>query len=158
MLSSLVALGVRLRLVPKRKRSAWKRKLDLIDGQVRGAAGDPAPRRAAILVLLSRAVMWSQMWLILAAAGYQLSFGELTAILTGGVILGWVSQLVPLGAGVSESGNFALFTAIGAPPSLGVALALARRVNQVVYAAIGFTLLATWQMSTRARAFALGRK
>jgi hypothetical protein len=156
LLGSLVALGVRLRLVPRRRSKAWRRKIDLIDRQVQGDAGDPARRRSGMFVLMSKLTTWAQMWLILAAAGYHASLGQLAAILSGGVVLGWLSSLVPLGAGVAESGNYAMFSALGAPTSYGVALALARRVNQLVFAAVGFTLLAAWQMSLRA--FALGRK
>ena len=37
----------------------------------------------------------------------------------------------------------------GAPPSLGLALALARRVNQIVFALIGFVVLTADRVATR---------
>ena len=43
----------------------------------------------------------------------------------------------------------ALFTLIGAPPSLGVALALAKRVNQIVFAGLGFGVLAVDRIATQ---------
>jgi uncharacterized protein (TIRG00374 family) len=155
-LASLMALGVRLRLAPRRFNKSSRKKAETIDRLVVGVRGDPARRRSGLFVLLSKVTLWAQMWLILAAAGFHASTGQLAAILSGGVVVQWMASVVPFGAGVTEGGNYALFAALGAAPSFGVALALARRVNQILFAAVGFTLVAAWQMSSRA--FALGRK
>lgn len=145
----LMERGMLTSLVPRGRLKKWRRKFAAIDREVRSSAGDPSRRRATMWVISSKACMWAQMWLILAAAGYSAGPSHLVAIVTGGVLLGWIAALVPLGAGVTESGNFALFTAIGAPPSFGVALALARRINQIVYAALSFALIGVWGMFRR---------
>jgi hypothetical protein len=156
MLSSLIRVAVGLRLVSARRRARWRDKLATIDDRLRGAGGG---RRAAVVyVIASKLLTWGSLWLIVAFAGYRMSIGELAALLSAGVVLTWISTLVPLGLGVTESGNYALFSALGAPPAFGVTLALARRVNQILYAAIGFTLLATMRVSATARRVAQRRK
>jgi uncharacterized membrane protein YbhN (UPF0104 family) len=77
-----------------------------------------------------------------------MSPGQFLALLSAGLLIAWISTIVPMGLGLSEGGNAALFTLIGAPASLGLALALARRVNQVVFAAIGFIVLAADRVGT----------
>ena len=43
-----------------------------------------------------------------------------------------------MGLGVSESGSYGVFALIGAPATVGVSLALASRVRQIIIAALGF--------------------
>ena len=69
--------------------------------------------------------------------------------LVAGVVLGWISTIIPMGLGISEGSTAALFALIGAPSALGVALALARRVNQVVFALLGFAILTLDRVASR---------
>lgn len=157
MLASLVALGGRLRLVSRRKRTAWRERLAKIDERLSGAKGD-GRGRAIAYVIGSKFLTWANIWLILAATGYYASVGEIAALLSAGVVIGWVSTIVPLGVGVTESGNYALFRALGAPPAVGVALAVVRRIVQLVFAAIGFALLGVWRASEATRRRIQGRR
>lgn len=149
MLSSLVGVGAKLGVISKKRQRRWKKRLDNIDERLSGTAGGHRRKVAAGFVLCSKLLTWASMWLILAAAGYQASPGEIAAMLSAGVVLGWLGAIVPMGLGVAEGGNYALFHALGAPPTFGVALALARRVNQIIYAAVGFAVLGIWRLTTR---------
>ncbi len=149
MLSSVVQLGARIGIISTKRRKRWKKRLDNIDERLHGTAGGHGRRVAAGFVLASKILSWFSMWFILNAAGYTASPGELAALLSAGVVLGWLGQIVPMGLGVAEGGNYALFVALGAPPTFGVALALARRVNQLIYAAVGFAVLGVWRLTTR---------
>jgi uncharacterized membrane protein YbhN (UPF0104 family) len=111
-----------------------------VDSRLRGQ--DVRQRSHAIAFLaLSQALQKFLTFLVVFAAGYTLSPGQFLALVSAGVLLGWISTIIPMGLGISEGGNVALFSLIGAPASLGLALALARRVNQIVFAAIGFIVL-----------------
>jgi uncharacterized protein (TIRG00374 family) len=150
MLSSLVEAGGRLRIVSKKRRDKWRTRLRQIDDRLRGTEG--TGRRVAIgYVIASKFLTWLSIWVILAAIGYFASVGEIAALLSAGVVLGWLATIVPMGLGITESGNYALFRALGAPPAVGVALAVARRIVHLVFAGIGFVLLAVWRASSSAR-------
>jgi uncharacterized protein (TIRG00374 family) len=150
MLESLVAAAGRLHLVTKKRRESWRARLRKIDDRLRGTEG--GGRRAAVgFIIASRILTWVSIWVILAAIGYRASVGEIAALLSAGVVIGWVSTIVPLGVGVTETGNYALFHALGAPPAIGVALAVVRRIIHLVYAGLGFVLLAIWRASSTAR-------
>lgn len=149
MLSSLVSAGARLHLVSKRRRESWRTRLAKIDDRLRGVEGEG--RKIAIgYVIASKFLTWMSIWLILAATGYYASVGEIAALLSAGVVIGWIATIVPMGVGVTESGNYALFHALGAPPAVGVALAVVRRITHLVFAGIGFVLLAVWRASETA--------
>ena len=151
MLSSLVGIAVRLRLVSERRRRRWQVRLGRIDERLSGAQG--TGRRAAVVyVMISKSLNWGSMWILLAATGYYASVGEMAALVSAGVVIGWISLIVPMGLGVTESGNYALFHALGAPPAHGVALAIARRFVHLTVAAIGFVLIGIWRASERATA------
>jgi uncharacterized protein (TIRG00374 family) len=149
MLHALVWVAEKLRLVSHERRARWEDKLVEIDERLRGVRDPGRFRRATLFVLASKSLGWFSSWLIVAAAGYQLGLGELAAMLSAGVVLGWIATLVPMGLGIAEGGNYGLFSIIGAPPALGVSLALAKRVLQIVYAVIGFGVLAGYRVGAR---------
>lgn len=147
MLSTLSNGLTRLRIISKKRRQKWSKTLEEVDARLRGQ--DVAHRKHAIAFLaISQALQKFLTFLVVYAAGYVLSPGQFLALVSAGVLLGWISTIIPMGLGISESGNVALFGLIGAPASLGLALALARRVNQIVFAAIGFVVLSADRLGT----------
>ena len=142
MLSEIARLARRLRVISADRHARWAEQLANVDRRLRGELGSEHRRTAVTLLLASQVLQRLVVWFILLAAGYSLSAGQLLAILSAGVLLGWLSSIVPMGVGISEGGNGALFALIGAPSALGVALAFARRLNQIAFAVVGFSVLA----------------
>lgn len=136
---ALLARGARrMHLISHARYDRWRDRLveidrRLVDNEHRGIA--------VVLVVISQLLTRGVIWVALVAAGYTLGAPQLVAVLSAGVLLAWLSNLVPMGVGVSEGGNGVLFALIGAAPSVGVAIAFARRVNQIVFALIAFSVL-----------------
>ena len=149
LLTTLANVAARLHLVSRPRRARWAASLDELDARLRGDVSGEHRKGAAALVIASQLIQKLVTWATIVAAGYHLSPAQIIAVLSAGVVIGWISTLVPLGLGVAEGGNAALFSIIGAPLSLGVALALARRVNQIVFAIIGFGVLAADRVAGR---------
>jgi uncharacterized membrane protein YbhN (UPF0104 family) len=149
MLTTLTALLARVRLISKARQERWNERLDDLDSRLRGEGPALDRRRAVASVAVSQLIQKALTYVTVLAAGYQLGPGQFLALLSAGVVLGWISTIIPMGLGISEGGNVALFALIGAPTALGVALALARRVNQVVFALLGFTILAADRVASR---------
>jgi uncharacterized membrane protein YbhN (UPF0104 family) len=141
MLSTLSNALARMHIISKQRRAKWNETLNEVDARLRGEDGDYR-RKAIALVVVSHVLQKGLSYFTIMSAGYMMSPGQFLALLSAGVLIGWISTIIPMGIGISEGGNAALFTLIGAPAALGLALALARRVNQVVFAAIGFFVLA----------------
>jgi hypothetical protein len=89
--------------------------------------------------------------MILHAVGEAITPGFVAAFTVGGFIIYIASSLVPMGVGISEGGNYALFRALGENPARGVTLVLARRVTLIMYAAIGLVLVTASETVQRAR-------
>ncbi|MBA3452220.1 MAG: flippase-like domain-containing protein [Deltaproteobacteria bacterium] len=149
MLGSLARTAGRLHVLSAARVARWSARLDDVDARLRGEIRGEHRLAAACLVVVSQLLQRGAVLVTIFATGYTLGVPQLIAILSAGVLLAWISNVVPLGIGVAEGGNFALFAALGAPPSLGVALALAKRVNQIVFAALGFGVLAADRIAER---------
>ncbi|MCE9573561.1 MAG: hypothetical protein K8W52_10430, partial [Deltaproteobacteria bacterium] len=81
------------------------------------------------------------MWTVLTSVGYVAGPGTLAAIAIGGTLINLAASIVPMGLGISEGSNAALFAALGAPPAVGVAMVVGGRVVPLCYAAIGLVLV-----------------
>lgn len=145
MLASAVGAVHALHLVSDERAKRWRGKLTEIDRHLRPPSG--GDRRArwtpAGWVVLSRTLTITSTWVVLVATGTFVSAGTMAAISSAGQPLAAAASLVPLGLGISEAGNAALFAALGESPSLGVAMVLGTRITTLVYAAIGLTLMGT---------------
>jgi uncharacterized membrane protein YbhN (UPF0104 family) len=142
MLSTFSNMLARLRVISSERRDRWNETLSEIDERLRGRDDGDQRRRAIACIAVSRLIQKCGAYLTVWSAGYALSPGQFMALLSAGVLIHWVATIIPMGLGISEGGNVALFAVIGAPASLGLALALARRVDQIVFAGIGFAVLA----------------
>jgi len=160
MLGTVVGVGRTLRVVSKKQAARWRKKLEDIDEKVRDTGGARRHDRLIALgfVLLSRAGSWTNTAILIHAAGAELSVGFLAAVLTAGQVIQWASAIVPMGLGITESGNYALFRGLGADPSIGVTVAIGKRAAQVVYAAIGLVLASVNQTVKEAKEVARHHK
>jgi hypothetical protein len=149
MLGALTGFLARLRILSKARQERWRGRLSDLDRRLRGEVGGEHRRGALLAIATSQFLQKVITYGTVMAAGYLLGPGQFLALLSAGVVLGWVSTIIPMGLGISEGGNVALFALIGAPTALGVALALARRVNQVVFALLGFTVLTADRVASR---------
>lgn len=157
MLSTLTAVLARLRVVSPQRRERWHATLEEIDARLRGRDDVDHRRRAIACLAVSQALQKFLTFLVVYAAGYTLAPAQFLALVSAGVLLGWISTVIPMGLGISEGGNVALFSLIGAPASLGLALTLARRVNQIVFATIGFVVLTADRLGAHVHARVRGR-
>lgn len=149
MLSTLANALARMHVISKQRRDGWNKTLAEVDARLKGSDDGEHRRKAIACVAISQLLQKALTYFTIMSAGYVMSPGQFLALLSAGVLLQWISAIIPMGLGISEGGNAALFTLIGAPASLGLALALARRVNQIVFAAIGFFVLTANHLAVR---------
>ncbi|MEZ4403820.1 MAG: lysylphosphatidylglycerol synthase transmembrane domain-containing protein [Kofleriaceae bacterium] len=139
LVETVLRVLVRGRLVSAARRDRWHDAVARLDHGLRG--GGWATWRPGLWAAVSKLVQWVAAWLVLAANGHAPSLGVMAALATAGNLINIVANVVPLGLGVTEGGTAALMAALGQPPSLGVTVAVARRAIQLLYAAVGLTLL-----------------
>lgn len=102
-----------------------------------------------VWVLVSKALGWGIVWIVMYANGQPPSLGVLATLATAGNLVSIMANVVPMGIGLNEAGTAALMAALGEEASLGVTTVLARRVLQLCYAGLGLTLLASTETVAR---------
>jgi uncharacterized membrane protein YbhN (UPF0104 family) len=153
-LSSITRLGVRIRLISPARYERWELKIKGVDDKLRLVEG--ARRRDRWLgigaVACSRLNSTLMSLMILQAVGEEITLSFIAAFIVGGRIIYFAASIVPMGLGVSESGYYGLYRALGENPARGVTLVIARRVVTVMYAMIGLLLVTTSETVKLARA------
>ncbi|MDB4953781.1 MAG: hypothetical protein JWO36_1350 [Myxococcales bacterium] len=141
-------------LLSQERYESWRGGLAAVDDNMHVSTGARARDRwlGIAAVVLSRGTSMTLSLLILHAVGEPITLGFVAAYTVGGFAIYLLSSLVPMGLGISEGGNYALFRALGYNPARGVTLVLARRVTLIVYAAIGLVLVTASETVKRAKA------
>jgi uncharacterized membrane protein YbhN (UPF0104 family) len=88
---------------------------------------------------------------VVHAVGIHVSAALAVALLSVGILIGWIANIVPLGIGVSEGGNYALYALFGASPHGGLLFALVNRLRTMLLAAIGLLVMAAANILHRQR-------
>jgi uncharacterized protein (TIRG00374 family) len=150
----------RIRLLSQARFERWEVNLRAVDDKLRLVSGARGRDRAIGIVanVLSRCASMTLSAALLTACGVELTVGFFASLMVAGFAIYMVGSLVPMGLGVSEGGNDALFKALHHDAGGGVTAVLARRVTQVMYAAIGLFLVTTNLTVRRARERSLAQK
>lgn len=139
---TLASAARRIRLVSAARAKRWHKSAVGLDRRLarRSDAGRFGGWGPAGWVLGSRALSLVSLWIVLASAGFVAGPGTMAAIATAGTLIGVIASVVPMGLGITEGSNAALFVALDAPAALGVTMVLGGRVTLIIYAAIGAAL------------------
>ena len=96
--------------------------------------------RALALMIGSRALNWFSCWLTLVVLGRTVGVCVLIALMSAGVLVSLIGNIVPLGIGLVDGGHAALFVALGLTAPIGIAFSLSRRLVRLLYPLIGIPL------------------
>lgn len=147
LVGSLVSALRGVRLLRRDRAQALRKKLREVDRSLRGDRGLRS-WLPALWALVSKVMGWAIIWIVMAVNGDPPSLGVMATLASAGTLVSIASNVVPMGIGLNEAGVAALMAALGESPSLGVTTVLARRVIQLLYAAVGLTLMATTEVPT----------
>ncbi|HEU0035270.1 MAG TPA: lysylphosphatidylglycerol synthase domain-containing protein [Kofleriaceae bacterium] len=148
--ATLVAALARLRLVSRARVVAWSTSISEIDGMVR-ELGNRRSRRAMIWLFASRSLNWVGTVVMLHASGLPITPALVVGLLSVGLLVQWISNIVPLGLGLAEGGNYLLYAALGAPAASGIDFSMVNRARNIVLSAIGLVVLAITSYVDRRR-------
>lgn len=120
-------------------------KVTTLAAAVDGKMGLPLRGRqlqALFFAALSPMAGLLETWIILVMLGAPAPLLLAVMARAGSQLVAQVTSMVPLQAGTAEAGAYALFTALGVPPSTGVAMELVRKLRALVFVALGLALMA----------------
>jgi len=140
-----------LRFVSKERIAKWKTKLGDIDEHLRELHGDRSPgtHLGFALVGVSRIATWMTTGVILYAVGVNLTGTLLIGVFSCGVLVTWVSSVVPLGLGIADGTNYALYNVLGATGNLGLAATMLDRARSVCVALLGLIAMGIAHLANR---------
>jgi uncharacterized membrane protein YbhN (UPF0104 family) len=142
-LGTLVVILRRARIIDADRANRWRERLVEVDRHI----GELHRNRRAgtwkgiLWVAASRLLAWAATIVLLYAVGAPLDISLVIAILSVGQLIGWVSTIVPLGIGLSEGGNYALFDLLGHSGDHGMIVAFVTRARSVIFAILGLGVM-----------------
>jgi hypothetical protein len=143
MLGSFVAAARSLRMLGRERGARVIARLEAIDRHLRElhVGQSPGTRLGMLLVVSSKACVWGQTYVTLRAAGAEPGALVMLMVLSAGTVIDWVASVVPLGIGVADGSNYALYGLLGLGPMLGVSVTGLRRAQQAAVAGVGIAVL-----------------
>lgn len=143
-LATLSALLERLRLISAARKDDWQRRLRDIDAHIRELHGSRATGtwRGLLWIIASKLVTWTSTMTLISAVGSQITPHLVIGVLSVGVLIQWTASIVPLGLGLADGGNYALFDLLGASGAHGAFVTMLNRVRSLAIACVGLVVMA----------------
>ena len=132
------------RLVKPERIERWQARLTTIDQHIRELHKNRSAGtwKGVLWVGASKVVSATTTMVMLHAAGVPLHPSLVVGVLSIGILVNWVSAIVPMGLGVADGSNYALYSALGASGVNGVAMTLVSRARTVIFALLGLVVMA----------------
>jgi uncharacterized protein (TIRG00374 family) len=142
--ATLIASLARLRLISAARASRWTARIGEIDAQLKtlGDVRSSGTVRGVAFIFLSRCLNWAGTIAVLLACHIPLTAPLVIAMMSVGILLTWLSNVIPLGLGIADGGNYALYGLLGASPAAGLVFSMVNRVRTIVLAAMGLAVMA----------------
>ena len=139
------------RVISAERAKRYAAKIADIDRQLRDLHPDTTPglRAGSLWIGASRLCSWAATATVLHAIGVSITATLLVGVFSVGILVGWISSIVPLGVGIADGGNYALFGVLGASGAHGVVMTLLARARSVTVALIGLVVMAIAHTGTR---------
>jgi hypothetical protein len=143
-IATLIDALVGVRIITGDRGDRWRAKIVAIDARLRGIGDARSSGIARGLggVLGSRVINWIGTIVVLYAADIPMTAPLVIASLSVGILVTWMSNIIPLGLGLADGTNYVLYGLLGAAPVAGLLFTLLNRLRTVVLALLGLTVMA----------------
>ena len=148
-LGTLISVARRLGLSADRA-ARWQARIAGVDAHLKNLGG-AGSRRGFVFVIGSRLLNQVGTVVLLIASGIPLSVPLVAAMLSVGILVTWMSNIVPLGMGIADGTNYALYDALGASGAQGLDFTMINRARTFVLALMGLTVMLLANVVDRVR-------
>jgi uncharacterized protein (TIRG00374 family) len=158
--STLVGTLRKTRLISEVRAKDWKERLKEVDKHIRElhAHRTAGTRRGIVFVAISKLVTYTSTCVLIHAVGVSLSPALVIAVLSVGVLIQWIASIVPLGLGLADGGNYALYSLLGATGEQGLLVTILNRARSVAVAILGLGAMVAMTAASRWRQARIQRK
>jgi uncharacterized membrane protein YbhN (UPF0104 family) len=159
-LSTLAGFLRSIRIISKERRDSWRQRLAEVDHHIAELHKDRSAGtwRGLLWVLASRVTTWLSTMTLIYAAGIAVTPSLVIGVISVGVLITWIASIVPLGLGLADGGNYALFRLLGAEGMHGTFVTMLNRVRSLGIALIGFVLMAIVGIVSRVEVMQMRRR
>lgn len=159
-LSTLTGLLRGVRVISQERRDRWRKSLVEVDRHIAELyrARSAGTWRGILWILLSRVVTWTSTTVLYATAGVAITPSLMIGVLSVGVLITWIASIVPLGLGLADGGNYALFELLGATGIHGTFMTMLNRVRSLGVALLGLVIMAIASLLGRIEAMQIHRR
>jgi hypothetical protein len=153
-IATLINMLAGLGIISDGRAARWAAAIADIDARLRNLGDVHATgiARGIAGVFGSRCLNWAGTLAVLHAAAIPLTPPLVVAMLSAGILITWMSNIIPLGLGIADASNYVLYGLLGAAPAAGLVFTMVNRVRTVVLALVGMTVMAIANAFGRARA------
>lgn len=150
-LRTIVDLLQRVRIIKAERAKTWREKLKDVDKHIRELHTNRSAGtwKGILWVIASKLTSWTSTIVLIAAVGVDVTPTLVIGVLSVGLLISWVSAIVPMGLGVQDGGNYALFGILGATGPQGLLVAMLQRARSVSVAMLGLGVFAIMQIINR---------
>lgn len=150
-MSSLTGVLSGLHVISHERRDDWRKKLADVDRHIAELHRNRAAGtwRGILWVIAERLVTWTSTLLLIHALGVHLTPTLVLGYLSIGVLIQWTASIVPMGLGLADGGNYALFGLLGAAGSQGAFVTMLNRARSLGVAMLGFVVMAVVHTTNR---------
>ncbi|HTL37517.1 MAG TPA: lysylphosphatidylglycerol synthase domain-containing protein, partial [Kofleriaceae bacterium] len=140
-----------MRILSKERAEKWTARLSELDRHVRELQSNRSPgtRAGMLFVFAARLCSWAATTVVLVSVDVEIGFTLLAGVFSVGVLIGWISSIVPFGMGVADGGNYALFDVLGASGAHGVFVTLLGRARSLSLALLGLLVMVAGHTANR---------
>jgi uncharacterized protein (TIRG00374 family) len=148
---TLLAGARGMRILSKERAEKWTARLSELDRHVRELQSNRSPgtRAGMLFVFAARLCSWAATTVVLVSVDVEIGFTLLAGVFSVGVLIGWISSIVPFGMGVADGGNYALFDVLGASGAHGVFVTLLGRARSLSLALLGLLVMVAGHTANR---------
>jgi len=146
----IVLAGLRrVRLLSEARAVAWTARVAPIDLRIRELWR--TGQRGIAMAGLSRLLNWGGTLVVMYACDVPLTAPLVITMLSVGILVTSISNVFPLGLGIADSTNYALYGALGSSGPVGLLFTMVNRTRTVVLALLGLGVmtLASFRRSRR---------
>jgi len=142
--STIISLLHRVHLVSQAQLDAWQDHLREVDRHIRELHKDRSAGtwHGILWILASRLASWVSTMTLIGAVGVAITPTLVIGFLSVGALISWIASVVPLGLGVADGGNYALFVLLGASGTQGAVVTMLNRARSLLVALVGFLIMA----------------
>jgi hypothetical protein len=142
--STILGTLRRSRLISPDRAATWQAKLAEVDRHIRELHNNRSAGtwKGTLWVGASKLISWMSLIVLLDLVGVELTPRLVIGVLSVGVLVGWVSAIVPFGLGLADGSNYALYGMLGATGAQGLLITMLTRARMIAIAMLGLVAMA----------------